>query len=337
MSNNVVKPIKPTLIMLVGIPASGKSVYAEQLNTFNEWHIHSSDSLREEMFANRFDTEHNGELFTELYKRIKADLNNCINVIYDATNLSKKRRIAFLDYIGDICYKWCHVIAVPYELCLAQNYKRTYSVPDHVMARMYRNFEPPHWSEGWDNIKIVLNYDRERYKILEDTYSLGEMMESTRSFNQHNEHHTLTLYRHLLTTVVKLDEIEGTLNKFTGIYFPPNNISSNLYKAARYHDIGKLFTKSFVNHKHEIDGNAHFYQHHCVGAYVVMLGLMFENEATRKSVADIIEIINYIYYHMHPLTKWKQSEKAMEKDRQLLGDEMFNNICILSAADESAR
>ena len=35
-------------IMLVGLPASGKSTYAEKLKE-KEYHIHSSDSIREEL------------------------------------------------------------------------------------------------------------------------------------------------------------------------------------------------------------------------------------------------------------------------------------------------
>ena len=37
--------------------------------------------------------------------------------------------------------------------------------------------------------------------------------------------------------------------------------------AALLHDQGKIMTKSRINSKGEDDGNCHYYQHHCVGAY----------------------------------------------------------------------
>ena len=54
------------------------------------------------------------------------------------------------------------------------------------------------------------------------------------------------------------------------------------------------------------------------------------------SPKDIIYVSNLIYYHMHPYMSWKQSEKAKERDRKLLGDEMFNDVLRLHEADVAA-
>lgn len=85
----------PEIIMLVGLAGAGKSTYAKTLR--GNYAIHSSDDLRKEMFGdeNENSKENNEKLFTELHKRIKDDLRKGVNVIYDATNLNRKRRIAF--------------------------------------------------------------------------------------------------------------------------------------------------------------------------------------------------------------------------------------------------
>lgn len=79
---------KPVLVMMVGLPASGKSTIAYNLAKENNYIVFSSDALREELYLDINDQTHNHELFVELHKRIKTALKECNNVIYDACNLS---------------------------------------------------------------------------------------------------------------------------------------------------------------------------------------------------------------------------------------------------------
>ena len=81
------------LIMLVGIPASGKTTIAKEYEK-NGYTWHSSDAIRIE-FDLPQTKEGNIETFNILHKRIQEDLKNGKNVIYDATNMSRKRRIGF--------------------------------------------------------------------------------------------------------------------------------------------------------------------------------------------------------------------------------------------------
>ena len=80
------------LITLVGLAGSGKSTYAKTLSDKYGYKIHSSDALRKEMFGdeNANSREQNERMFAELHRRIKDDLKNGINVIYDATNINKR-------------------------------------------------------------------------------------------------------------------------------------------------------------------------------------------------------------------------------------------------------
>ncbi len=79
--------------MMVGLPYSGKSVYAEGLREKFGAEIHSSDAIRAEILGNVQDQTNNQIVFDTLHKRVISDLSAGKNVIYDATNINYKRPI----------------------------------------------------------------------------------------------------------------------------------------------------------------------------------------------------------------------------------------------------
>ena len=62
--------------MMVGLPGSGKSTATEYFAKVYNANIHSSDDIREEIFGDVNDQEHNKEVFEILHKRIKEDIEN---------------------------------------------------------------------------------------------------------------------------------------------------------------------------------------------------------------------------------------------------------------------
>lgn len=263
------------LIMLVGLPASGKSTWAKEYSeTHPDYIVHSSDKLREEMYGDNYDDADNSKVFEELHRRILEDLK-MHSVIYDATNLVKKRRVHFLKGVPKHVYKTCIMFLKTYEKCLKDNSKRENSVPDEVITRIM-----------------------------------------ARDFDQENPHHSLTLYEHLKKVS------EGVPRE-----------EKNLWVAACLHDIGKLFTKSRINGKGEEDDYCHYYQHHCVGAYECLTCFDFSGALTGKDIYDAFYTANLIYYHMHPYLSWSQSNKAKNKDKYLIGKQMFSDVMLLHEAD----
>lgn len=308
----------PELIMLVGLAGSGKSTYASTLG--NDFIIHSSDDLRKEMFGdeNENSKESNAKLFIELHKRIKTDLINGNNVVYDATNLNRKRRISFLNELVNIpCKKSCMLIMSPYHVCLRNNKCRDRTVPEEVIKRMYMNFQPPIINEGWDSIDIIFSCNVREFK----DYNIGTLFNKATGidyFNQCNSHHSFTLGEHSKKAARYIQD-----------HCPKNYI---LCLTALLHDEGKVFTKTNINAKGYNDGNCHYYQHNCVGAY----NSIFYTYNLKYSLEDVLHVATLIYYHMHPYTVWKNSEKAKDKDIKLLGTDLFNEIMILNKADEYA-
>lgn len=309
--------MKPVFTMLVGIPGSGKTFYAENMGSGAI--IHSSNKLRFELYGDENDREHNEELFIELHRRIREDLKNGNDVVYDATNVNKKRRIAFLREMTNItCRKCCVVVMTPYERCVELNRLRDRMVPELIIRNMLLNWQPPDYSEGWDSIEIYYNMDKDGDIRRWSFPVLFEGDCGIDNFPQENSHHSLTLGEHCRKANRYLK------NKY------PDKI--DIQFAALLHDIGKIETKSYLNAKGENDGECHYYQHHCVSAYNSMFYFHYYNFPTWQ----IIYISNLIYYHMHPYMSWKSSEKAKMKDWMLLGDEMFNDILLLHEADVAA-
>lgn len=292
------------LIMLVGIPGSGKTTYAANLKKENpDYIIHSSDELRKELYGDIGNQEHNAELFEELHRRIRKDIKEEKTVVYDATNLVKKRRVSFLSTIN--CKKKCVLFLTDYDTCLKNNQEREMVVPDKVIEHMRKIFCPPHWHEGFDEIITVRN-EKKQY---------APLIKATKGFDQENSHHTLTLDVHLMKAAEQFSDEEYCLKT-----------------AAYLHDIGKLFTKTKVNLNGEDDGEAHYYSHHNVSAYEFLC--IDEN---LDDLEASLYIANLIYYHMYPYLSWKQSKKSKEKDKRLIGEKMYKDIIRLHEADKKAR
>ena len=149
----------PFLYMLIGLPASGKTSFAKQYSADNVIHI-SSDAIRKELYGSEEVQDNPNKVFSIMFHRTIDNLLKGNNVIYDATNISRKYRMAFLRdldaALGDFTSKVTIigvVFAVPINVCLDRNLARSRSVPEDVIYRMYRNFQVPSVYEGFDHIE----------------------------------------------------------------------------------------------------------------------------------------------------------------------------------------
>ena len=315
---------RPVLFTMIGLPGSGKSIYAENLvvkrnDKYFYPTIHSSDKLRRELFGNEEEQGDNNTLFSELNKRIKQDLKNGKDVVFDATNIKKKRRMGFLREMARVgCFNVAVCIMTPYEVCLANNANRQRQVPESVIKRMYLNWNPPMLNEGFDDIILHYNFgniDVAKKYSLKNFFS-GEI--DACKISQENPHHSRTIGDHCIRAAINIS--------YSCRY------DYILYYAALLHDIGKPFTKSHLNYKGEETTECHYYNHECCGAY----DSLFYTYNLPPSESEMIDIANLIYYHMRPMLAWKKSEKAMERDRAILGDDFFEKIIKLHEADKAA-
>lgn len=324
----------PIMIMLIGIPGSGKSYMADRLRVDKaKWgvtlsfsddqegnmSIFSSDALREEMFGNAAKQGDNNKLYTELHRRIKNALSRSENVVYDATNLNKRQRKDFLDSLkGYNCLKIAMPIMTWYGTCVTNNRSRDRVVPSSVMQRMYMNWCPPHRHEGFDDIIYIQNEIDSEMRHVE---MYARFPYSAQNIDQENSHHEATLGDHCLQAYMH------ALN---------NNMPVDVVVAAKMHDIGKLETKTHINKKGHWDTDCHYYQHHCVGAYLYTLLAMGAYLTCVDSDNRISDVANLIYFHMCPYTSWKDSERSKERDLSMIGTQMFNKVMMLHECDQVA-
>lgn len=301
------------LIMLCGLPASGKSFYAQQLSRENNAVIISSDQLREELFNDINEQNRNDEVFAELKRRVKENISKNINVIVDSTNLNHKKRKGFLEELKKIdVYKQCVFVATPYNKCIEQNKVREKKVPEFVIRRMYLSVNIPQYYEGFDS--IIFKWNTDGYDF--DTNLLFNGENGLNKIDQDNPYHTLTIGKHCLKCFQICEEL---LDDFA------------LNMAAMYHDIGKRFTKAFKNSKGEDTSTAHYYQHHLVSAYDSLF--IFNKQGF--DTETILKISNYIQWHMQPF--FIETEKARNKFINLVGKEFYDKLLILHEADKMAK
>lgn len=294
------------LIMLIGLPASGKSTWSSKyLECHENTELVSSDFIREEVFGDVNDQKHNGEVFNIVHKRVVSAIKDGKDVILDATNLSRKRRIGFLKSIPD-CLAEAIVFAIPFELCCERNAARERVVPQSAMERMYRSFQPPHYAEGFDDIKYITSDSKK--VSLEDILNKNKI-------SHDNPHHTLDIYSHCIATekIARKISIRENLS---------NKDSILLQTAARYHDIGKFICKTFSDYKGNLTEIAHYFSHQNVSAY---LFLCYDTDLEDKKKTFIS---NLIYHHMDFYMKDFKSEKMIFNE---------NFIKLLKLLNESDR
>lgn len=239
---------RPTLILLCGIPGSGKSTYAENYVVLSNNATHlSSDTIRAELYGDENIQGNPGEVFSLMQRRAIDALNNGQDVLYDATNITRKDRSGIIAACPKFAKIECHIIWAPIETCIERDANRERTVGKEVIDRMLKRFQAPFYDEGIDEIKVIKpdNFDMTQY--VESFYNAMKIPHD-------NPHHTLNIYEHCQESARYL--------------FEQNIIDINLVVAASMHDIGKPYTKSFVDSKGNPCDTAHYYQHQCVGAYM---------------------------------------------------------------------
>lgn len=239
---------RPKLIILCGIPGSGKSTYAKDYVERNGNTVHlSSDAIRKELYGDENIQGNPGEVFALMQKRAVESLNNGSDVLYDATNITRKDRSGIIGVCPKFAKIECHIIWASIESCIERDTERERTVGKEVIDRMLKRFQAPYYDEGLDVIHIIppYNFNQTSYhnKCFEDMKTPHD-----------NPHHTLGISEHCVEAAKYILELY------------PKMI--NMIAAAEMHDIGKPYVKAFIDAKGNSCDTAHYYQHQSVGAWM---------------------------------------------------------------------
>lgn len=287
---------RPSLILLVGIPGSGKTTYAEKyLEVFNNTIHLSSDKIRAELWGSEATQGDNNEVFSLMQSRAIEALNNGQNVLYDATNVTRKDRA----YIISLCPKFvkieCHIVWAPIETCIERDAARERTVGKTIIDKMLKRFQAPYYDEGIDEIKVFWNtkedFDQHAY--------VDNIMRAT-DIDHDNPHHTLNIKEHC----------EEAFR-----YALAHRYSSDLSFAVHYHDIGKPYVKAFINSKGNPCNTAHYYQHNCVGSWMAYGFSLYSIDFAWLVSVHMDPYLNTKYYNKLPAYLKKQVDLLHEADR----------------------
>ncbi len=141
------------IVVLVGLPGSGKSTYAERRGVT----AISSDLMRQLLADDATDQSIHARVFNCMRYLLRHRLAARRPVTYlDATHLTPEERKPYIDIA-----RWygCDVEAlffdVPLEVCMERNRGRARVVPEEAMHAMAAKLVPPSVDEGFSRVTVV--------------------------------------------------------------------------------------------------------------------------------------------------------------------------------------
>ena len=156
------------LIVLSGVPGSGKSYFSARLKTVVKKHVYiiSSDELRLNILGNQQDLSEDvliWKLFYSLVKTYSLDKEGI--VILDATHSKKEYRLNNIapfkdlyDQIDLVCFR------LDKELVLEQNKERENPIPRDSLLKLIDQYEMPDEEERnfYNHVDIIKDHETDK-------------------------------------------------------------------------------------------------------------------------------------------------------------------------------
>ena len=148
------------LIVLCGLPGSGKSTYAKK-KWSNSHVIICADEFRKVYTGKDFDLSAEHMIHLMVSTTVEVLLKRSMPVVIDMTSLTTKSRLKWIDLArkcgAPVRCVWMDVAT---SVCLERNARRERKVPAHVIDGMASRFKPPSGpnNEGFDLIARVTEW-----------------------------------------------------------------------------------------------------------------------------------------------------------------------------------
>lgn len=311
----------PVLCVLVGPSGSGKSTFAREYVRYHRCVINwiSSDNIRKELYGDESVQKDHAKVFDLMFKRTVECLKRGESVIYDATNLSSKRRRHLIKQVRAAVNFYIHIKAivfnVPFEELIRNDALRNRTVGEVVIRKQIAQFQVPCYEEGFDEIKLAWD----------PVIGPNDFVESKCYIRHDNPHHSLDVFEHMRA----VGDAAFNDDRFTSI---------TAIEAAYLHDIGKAYTKTLRNAHGEPSDVAHYYGHQNWGAYISLTLDLWVTEwgLGRTVMSDkeyddaLLERAFYIQYHMEPF--FRQGE-AWDKFTATITNEHAEYIQLIHELD----
>ncbi|MBD2326127.1 AAA family ATPase [Alkalinema sp. FACHB-956] len=155
---------RPLLVILVGLPGSGKSTIAQQfVDQTPSVRVISTDGIRAQLFGDESIQGPWLKIWLEIRQQflqatVEIQQGGRSFAVFDATNAVRKHRraaIALARKCGFVTVGGLWV-ATPLPVCLDRNQARSRQVPEAVIERMTRRLygAPPQLEDGFDHLWV---------------------------------------------------------------------------------------------------------------------------------------------------------------------------------------
>ena len=213
-----------------------------------------------------------------------------------------------------------YLCCTPINIILERNITRQErQIPWDKLIQMIQSIEPPMYYEGFDNIYLI---DGGMYN---DIYDYNFLIKDCVGYKQDNPHHFETLEEHIKAVVKKAEELGEDLKSHAD--------AEVLRQAARYHDFGKLYTKTFNDKKKYFV----YYGHDKVSTYLFMCHVRKQNfidDFNRVRLSDSsYQIGALILNHM----EWYRREDMTPIKEMFNDDDLYHLLELLHEADQWGR
>lgn len=297
--------------MLIGPPASGKSTLVREMQIKYGYTVISSDAIRKQLYRDENIQGNPKEVFDVVRKDIVQATQDGKNVVYDATNMSRKNRRGILSNINTNTEKIAMIVWTSLFECYVRDKDRWRTVGGDVIDNMVGKFQYPYYDEGFDKIEWTTTKDLSDENgyvsdLHKDIWSVAKIIK------QDNSHHSLTVGEHCYR-----------VGKELAIKYPNDK---ELIIAGYNHDIGKIFTKSFCDYKGRETKKAHYYGHPGYSTWFYMPLIWSDRLANNYDCDKILWLISN---HMEPYMNTKYYKN--------LPPELKAELDLLHEADENAK
>jgi predicted kinase len=142
-------------VIMVGVPASGKSTVAKQIAKDLDLVFVSSDEVvKTDENGSRI---YNRDTLRESWLQVWTTIGSCVlqgkSFLLDATLVTEERRSPVIGLALGAGYEVTAVfLNTRPETCLIRNSLREHRVPESTLLRMAANLEAPQTEEGWTTI-----------------------------------------------------------------------------------------------------------------------------------------------------------------------------------------
>lgn len=155
---------KPNLIVMCGLPGSGKTTFARDLaERLGFQYIGVDDFYR---LMNGDETRHNNkfEVWMTLYRAIHMAERDGRDVVFDTNAPTVTDRSQLLDWFPGFDATLFYISALQCQ-CVQNNKTRRRVIPEDEMERFFRNFQPPTEDEDkrWKGVLRFYNMKNQYY------------------------------------------------------------------------------------------------------------------------------------------------------------------------------